>query len=138
MTKQQPNSFYIIQGAEKTFQVSNSRKNVKLDGTVITLDLTKQNVPADATEVIIYAYVRSGNMGSDVDGSLDITSNTGTGLITKSVFFHTFYQSAWSFNSEHISLPIGASHTVTAKVKTTATGSNFLAAVQVVGYKAHC
>ena len=128
----------LLQINGKLYPLTNSEKKVPVNGGVITLNLYDYDVPNYATSVVVYSYVKSGYVGADVDGSLNVESNTDTGKILRKVFFHTYSQSAWAFNSEHLTLPIGPSHSITAKVDTTAKLSNFLAAVQVVGYEIGC
>ena len=102
----------------------------------MTLNLADQGIPSEANEVIIFATLRSGTMNNDREGLFDVTvPDTDNGPITRSIFFRTYNQGSWSFNSEYFTLPIGSSRTVTAQVKTAATGGNFEAAVTVVGYK---
>ena len=97
----------------------------------VTLDLTKHKVPSHATSVLVYARVRSGYVKGDLDGEVLVTS----GQSIRRLFFHTYHQSAWSYNSDYFVLPIASDRIVRAKVITEANG-NFQAAVQVVGYEA--
>ena len=97
------------------------------------LDLTKHKVPSHATSVLVFARVRTGYMKGDLDGEVRVTS----GQSLRRLFFHSYHQGAWSYNSDYFVLPIASDRIVRARVITSATG-NFQAAVQVVGYEATC
>ena len=97
----------------------------------VTLDLTKHKVPSHATSVLVYARVRSGYVKGDLDGEVLVTS----GQSIRRLFFHTYHQSAWSYNSDYFLLPVADDFMVTARVVTNGSGKNFQAAVQVIGYE---
>ena len=101
------------------------------------MDLNNKKVPKYATEAIVFAFVRTGGANADVDGDLIITSDTSTGQITKRVFYHSFDQGAWSYNSENLIIPIGESRKLQVKIHPIPNG-NFEAGLEVVGYRQSC
>ena len=100
------------------------------------ITLSSEGVPTDAYEVIVYAKVASGyNEGQKRDGELIVSSTIPNGRIERKVFCRFYAQSALSYNSENICLPLGGSgtKTVTASLNGPNSG-NFNASVTVVGY----
>lgn len=110
-------------------EVRNRGKCISLRGNRVTLKLGRHKVPAHATEVIVYAQVRCGSMNRDVDGQLIIESEP----YSRVLFFHSYRQNAWTFNSEYFTLPVSADRKIQARVRTIARG-NFRAYVRIVGY----
>lgn len=114
-------AYTVINVENKHIAVSKSKKVIKL---------SDYNVPSCATEVVIYARVRCGHMKGDHDGNVIVESG---GMVRK-LFFHTYHQGAWSFNSDYFTMPISTNaRTITTYLQIFATG-NFAATVQVVGY----
>ena len=54
------------------------------------MSLSALEIPLDAKEVIVYAYVKCGAMNEDRDGSLELSSDTTVGTITRRLFFHSY------------------------------------------------
>lgn len=112
-------------------QVENDATKLSLSGTKIIMKLTEHKVPAHAKEVIVYARVRCGYMKQDVDGEIIIESAP----YKRMLYFHTYKQSAWSFNSDYFTLPISEDRTVRAYVQAPPNSAgNFVASVKIVGY----
>ncbi len=104
----------------------------------LTLDVKNEGVPEDADEVIVYAKLRTGNNGSTgEDGELVVSVTIPNGRIERKLFCYTYPQSAWSYNSENIALPVGAgpglARQIAAELK--AKGNGVFGSVQIVGYR---
>ncbi len=103
---------------------------------LLTLDVTNEGVPTDAKEIIVYAKLRTGNNGSTEDGELVVSVTIPNGRIERKLFCYTYPQSAWSYNSENIALPVGAGPGLARQITAVlnAKGDNVFGSVQIVGY----
>jgi hypothetical protein len=115
-----------------------------LNGTVhnlaqnkqLTINIGNEGVPQDAYEVIVYSNVRTGyNVGKDESGELVVSVTIPNGLIERKLACHLYGQSAWSYNSENISFPVGPGDAREIKAELKATGENIVGSVQIVGYR---
>ena len=98
--------------------------------------LSAEGVPASALEVIVYAKVETGWCSDqDTHGELIVSSTIPNGVIERKVRCYFYQQSAWSYNSENICLPVGGNgpRSITAFLKGPRSGG-ISASVTVVGY----
>ena len=111
---------------------------------VLNIDVENEGVPCNASEVIVYAKIRTGWVGGkDEDGELVLSVTVPNGKIERRLFCHVYEQSAWAYNSENISLPVehGAPATgskgreITATLEVGAQGGGIIASIQIVGYR---
>lgn len=111
----------------------NEATHVSFDGSEVSLDLKANNVPECAKEVIIYARVSTGWIAEGYsEGNLIVQSS----LVKRQLYFRTYQQSAFSYNSEYFTMPISFDRRATAKIVTSKriASDNFKADVQVVGF----
>ncbi|CAB4023198.1 Hypothetical predicted protein [Paramuricea clavata] len=115
-------------------------------GEDMKMDVENEGVPSHASEVIVYAKIRTGWVqGKDEDGELVLSVTGPNGKIERRLFCHVYEQSAWAYNSENISLPVepGACATgskgkeITATLEVGAQGGGIIASIQMVGYRVY-
>ena len=102
------------------------------------IDIAHAGVPDAASDIVVFAKIRSGNTLNDKKDSilnvrlLDVNGNKQD---ERDLFYRTFSQSAWSFNSENMVFPIQSdSKSIRAKLEGTFPSKNFAATVRVYGY----
>ena len=117
------------------YPLSGNAYNIPNDGTEVTINLITENVPSDACEVIVYAYVKTGTGSGDRDGAFRFSTITKQGRIERDLFFHTYSQNAWSYNSENIVLPVGEEKVVHAAIDRATTSPGLACQAKVVGYR---
>ena len=103
----------------------------------MVINLKAEGVPDQAFQVIVYAKIATGyNSGSDVDGELTVSTTIPNGEIKRKVFCRFYEQSAWSYNSENIPLPLtcGSERLVRVSLQGPSGTKHFNASVQIVGY----
>ena len=108
------------------------------DGSTLDIDISKEGVPVEAYEVIIFAYVECGAGNKSVDGVFSFSTVTAQGKIEAKLYFTAYDQSAWSFNSENIALPVQKERVVHVRMTDTTTTPSFEhlnCKAQVVGYR---
>lgn len=84
----------------------------------------------------MYAYNYSGYNpeGTNTDGFHAFSTSTSHGLIERKLYFCSYSQDAFSYNSENIALPVGTERVVRAKVDRS-TGHHVVCHVKVIGFK---
>ena len=118
------------------YQIKNGTEyTVPQDGSVISIDIAKDGVPIEAYEVILYVYVRSGKLGGQYDGYFIFSTSTTNGNIERFLYFRTYEQEAYSYNSESIYLPVGKERIVSAKIDSRRNNPRLTCKVQVIGYR---
>ena len=92
--------------------------SIPRNGTTLPIKLQDWNIPEDAFEVILYVYTQNGWLNNNIDdsGTFQFYTTTINGRIQKEIFFHAYSQRAWSYNSDHIDLPVESERIVYAKV----------------------
>ena len=98
--------------------------------------MTNEGVPADAYEVIVYAKLRTGrNKHRNGHGELVVSVTIPNGRIERKLFCFFYQQSAVSYNSENITLPVGPglARQIVAELRTE--GNRVVGSVQIVGYR---
>ncbi|XP_068714061.1 uncharacterized protein [Montipora foliosa] len=119
------NSTYPFPGREFAMQPGDS----------ITIDLTREGIPHQAYQVVVYAKIATGhNAGVDEDGEMTVSTTIPNGLIERKLYCHFYGQQAWSYNSESIPLPVGCERAVNASLQGPSGTSKVMASVQIVGY----
>ena len=82
----------------------------------------------------MYAYVRSGYAKDRKPGHVTFSSSYTHGTMEKYMYYFTYDQSAISFNSENISLPVAKERCIYVKMDAPPS-DNFDSKVKVIGYK---
>ena len=107
-------------------------------GQNLTIQLAQENVPEQAYQVVIYAIFANGHYKpGDAPGEMIVSTTIPNGVIERKLYCYVYNQSAWSYNSENITLPVGPGNrvvNVTLNVPGFTPGSHYIASVQVVGY----
>ena len=114
-------------------QVLSDTQRICLDtpGTLSAVYLSNTVVPSTAKEVLVYVYIRTGYV---VSGSGTVQIYTTTANVLK-LHVYTYHQSAVSYNSDNIWLPIGEGRVVYGKYTGSAITKNSYAGFQIVGYR---
>ena len=121
------NDRYPINGTEYT---------VPLDGSDLIIDISKDGVPIEAYEVTLYVSITAGNNGDvDTDGNFVFSTSTTNGIFERRLNWHVYWQSAWSFNSDNIDLPVGNDRTVRARKSNSDTYRKMTCKAQLIGYR---
>ena len=116
------------------YPVENGRTHtVPYDGTQLNISLPVAGVPDDATEVILYVHILSGWRDKEVGGRFEFSTATPNGVMKKFMYYHTYGQSAASFNSENMNLPLGSERQVHCRIEN-ASSVRIECYVQVIGY----
>ena len=104
-------------------------------GSIVTIDLTREGIPQQAYQVVVYAKIATGhNPGTEEDGVMTVSTNIPNGCIERKVYCSFYPQQAWSWNSENIPLPVGSQRVVNASLQGPGGTSKVKASVQIVGY----
>ena len=107
-------------------------------GQSLTIQLVGEKVPNQAYQVVIYAILSTGYYNpTDSPGEMTVSTTIPNGVIERKLYCYGYNQSAWSYNSENITLPVGPNSrvvNVSLKLAQPTSGSNYKASVQVVGY----
>ena len=107
-------------------------------GQTLTLQLAQENVPEQAYQVVIYATFANGHYKpGNEPGEMIVSTTIPNGIIERKLYCYLYDQSAWSYNSENIALPVGSDNrvvNVTLNLPESTSGSYYIASVQVVGY----
>ena len=107
-------------------------------GQSLTIQLAREKVPDQAYQVVIYAILASGYYDpKDVPGEMTVSTTIPNGVIERKLYCYVYNQSAWSYNSENITLPVAPNSrvvNVSLKVPQPTSGTPYKASVQVVGY----
>ena len=108
---------------------------VPYNGTELSIDISKEGVPLEAYEVTLYVFVNTGYVDTGRElGYCTFSTSTANGTIERKLFFRTYEQSAHSYNSENIDLPVGKERTVKAQVHTNYP-HYLVCRAQVTGYR---
>ena len=97
--------------------------------------MRNDGVPADAYEVIVYAKLRTGWERTWYDGALVVSVTIPNGRIERKLFCYVYPQTAVSYNSENIALPVGPglARQIVAELKIS--GVSAIGSIQIVGYR---
>ena len=89
----------------------------------------------EAYEVTLYVFVNTGYVDTGRESAkVTFSTSTANGTIQKHLFFRTYNQSAHSYNSENIDLPVGKERIVKAQIH--ASNNHYLICrAQVTGYR---
>ena len=107
------------------------------------MTLKKAGVPENADEVVVFSYIQTGYL--QASGSnfvvLDLLNNKDDVTDQRKLFYKTYDQTAWSYNSENIVFPLepGVSSCVRVQFQGFTSDEHFAAYVHLTGYYiTHC
>jgi len=93
------------------------------------------SVPPDAKEVLVYMYARTGVANPDSDLELRIYTKEGTIEYSYYLLIHGYNQSAWSYNSDNLWLPVTSDRKIYVQsIGTRMTGYR-VGNIYVLGYR---
>ncbi len=95
------------------------------------------SVPANAKEVLVYAFVGSGSVGTTNTAHMQISTQEGSTKYHNLLFLHTYSQNAISYNSSNMWLPVTSNRQVAATLTDTnvSFGDNLYGWAYVIGYR---
>ena len=105
--------------------------------TPFKINLDTAGVPKDASAVIVYAIVQSGYIENATSGALVLTWKTHHGTMERRLFYRTYKQDSWSYNSENMTIPVADMTTRCIEAYIDGpplNGDSFKATVQLVSF----
>lgn len=115
--------------------INSDFKDISASSPEITsvIDLNSVNVPETATQVLVYVRVNSGWVPeSSLAAQIEIYSDAKH---TLALFVFGYKQSAFSYNSENMWLPIGEKRNVCGKYVGKAMAANTGIQFKIIGYR---
>ncbi len=102
----------------------------------VTYNLPGQ-IPANATDILVYAFIRTGASNSDIDRQFKIFVQSEGSEIGGMfyLFAHGYSQSAWSYNSENFWLPMPLDRDLLVQMEGPAFNGNHATDLRIIGYK---
>lgn len=104
----------------------------------ITPYMLPSNIPSQAKEVLVYAFVRKGAFGASpgVDHTYTFYTVEGRGNLKYAykLFFYEYSNTGWSFNSDTFWLPVTSEKKLYVELDNTITGNKF-SGLQILGYR---
>lgn len=124
---------YLINQFHKLHDIDH---DVTTEGVLI--DIASAGVPNVASDIVVFAKVRSGHtINERRDSFLNVYLNGANGHSQdeKQLLYRTYPQAAWSYNSENMLFPIrNDSKSIRAVLDGTFPTQNFAATVKIHGY----
>ncbi len=96
-----------------------------------------EEIPSHATDILVYASIRTGADNSDQDRLFKIFVESGTSGIGGMfyLFAHGYGQRAWSYNSENFWLPMPQDRDLLVQMDGPVFNGNHKTDLKIIGYK---
>jgi hypothetical protein len=101
------------------------------ESTTLALDMSK--LPKDVQRILVYAQFESGNSSHDFYPNCEVKLNAHDREYSYPLFVHSYNQSAWSYNSDAIWMPVPQDGNITLSTSVKLAG-NFSSAVKIIRY----